>query len=1102
MSVLQHLQNSKLFNALNDTEFKATAEAAEELSLTSNETIVREGETGDALYLIVEGSVQVFTFASDGREVVLARIDAPGFFGEQALLPGASEKRNAYVRAFTDCKIIRVAKDSFQKALSKDNPLKDKLVKVGEEQVRENLVKQSLLFRSLQISDNDDWHETRSYDSGEVLFREGDIGDKFYVLLSGIVGVYKMADDGSEKLLVKLNSGQCFGELALIEKKVRAATIIAEGPIKVMSIDGAKFLELYEEVPEIRDYMQTLQKVYVLPGRGFTTQHAGQFMNMDAITTIYHLTGRKVVASRVIGREIYNMSLSEELGDSCETLRYEKSESGHRIEIVVDGTRVVGVTVEGIWDELGDVHQIILKDQPLHPWQRIVFQERGTLKLEDEANFYEDSDLICHCMEVDRGTLCAAIKAGCKNQQELTEQTGAGSVCGACIPRVKELLGNADWTPVRCSKKLKINSQTHSFRFETFDGSPLKAFEPGQHIVVSAQMDGNWIQRPYTLSSACTETSYHEITVKREPHGLFSNWLFDRMRSKALIRISSPQGEFKADLNNDDSPIVCIVGGIGMTPALSILRSIVALKTTHKLLIDYSCSTSDQFAYLHELKHAEFEHENISLVTRNTREVGRLTQDELAKYIQMYPKARIYICGPENFQQTAVEHLTHLKHDANRIFVEEFIPQGKKPEQLLNVKSSSVAGSMGHPYRPAVNPIPPGMRPGEGGPPQLPRGAHADDGASIEEQAREYLKKFYEDKGVPQAFESRWSNVKAELDETGTYLQTYDEMSYGAKLAWRNSARCIGRLFWQGLQVRDMRHLTEPREIFEEICEHIRLATNDGNLRAVMTVFQPPKPGGEKPRLWNPQLIRYAGYLQEDGSVVGDPAQLELTKAIQGIGWEGPEEQGHFDILPIVVDLPGRDPEWFEIPKDLILEVSISHPDYPWFEELGLRWYALPAVSEMLFDCGGVQYSMAPFNGWYMGTEIGARNFSDVNRYNQLGVIAEKMGLSTRRDRTLWKDRALVELNLAVLHSFELAGAKMTDHHAASNDFMEFIQQEAEAGRSPDVRWRWVVPPISASATDVFHVIWEEFGPVRPNYFYQDRPYLKYLAQSESTPGA
>ncbi len=58
---------------------------------------------------------------------------------------------------------------------------------------------------------------------------------------------------------------------------------------------------------------------------------------------------------------------------------------------------------------------------------------------------------------------------------------------------------------------------------------------------------------------------------------------------------------------------------------------------------------------------------------------------------------------------------------------------------------------------------------------------------------------------------------------------------------------------------------------------------------------------------------------------------------------------------------------------------------YDWFKDLGMKWYALPAVSSMLLDCGGLEFPGIPFNGWYMGTEI-ARDLGDVNRYNKLKV--------------------------------------------------------------------------------------------------------------------
>lgn len=59
---------------------------------------------------------------------------------------------------------------------------------------------------------------------------------------------------------------------------------------------------------------------------------------------------------------------------------------------------------------------------------------------------------------------------------------------------------------------------------------------------------------------------------------------------------------------------------------------------------------------------------------------------------------------------------------------------------------------------------------------------------------------------------------------------------------------------------------------------------------------------------------------------------------------------------------------------------------FEWFKELGLKWYGLPAVSNMLLEIGGLEFSACPFSGWYMGTEIGVRDYCDNSRYNILEV--------------------------------------------------------------------------------------------------------------------
>ena len=197
-----------------------------------------------------------------------------------------------------------------------------------------------------------------------------------------------------------------------------------------------------------------------------------------------------------------------------------------------------------------------------------------------------------------------------------------------------------------------------------------------------------------------------------------------------------------------------------------------------------------------------------------------------------------------------------------------------------------------------------------------------------------------------------------------------------------------------------------------------------------MSIFAPQVPHRPGIRIWNPQIIRYAGYRQPDGSVVGDPAHVELTQVVHQLGWRG-EKGTPFDVLPLAIQMPDQPPKLFELPPDTIVEVPLHHPNYPWFASLGLKWHALPVISNMRLSIGGLSYTAAPFNGWYMGTEVGARNLGDVTRYNVLPLVARQMGLDVRSDRTLWKDRALVELNVAVLYSFARSGITIVDHHTA-----------------------------------------------------------------------
>ncbi|WP_217594786.1 nitric oxide synthase oxygenase [Cohnella sp. GbtcB17] len=359
---------------------------------------------------------------------------------------------------------------------------------------------------------------------------------------------------------------------------------------------------------------------------------------------------------------------------------------------------------------------------------------------------------------------------------------------------------------------------------------------------------------------------------------------------------------------------------------------------------------------------------------------------------------------------------------------------------------------------------------------------------SLQTEAELFLLRFAQETGMePAAALARRQEVLAEIAETGAYTHTPEELTHGAKMAWRNANRCIGRLFWNRMHVFDVRKAASEEDVFEALLRHLAFATNGGEIRPAITILPQAGEGADTFRIWNHQLLRYAGYEKATG-IVGEPASVGFTRVCERLGWRG--EGTPFDLLPLVIQHGRKPPRLFELPRTHALEVPLTHPEHDLFAGFPAKWYAVPVISDMLLEIGGIRYPAAPFNGWYMGTEIGSRNLGDEARYNLLPLVAANLGLDTSSNATLWKDRALVELNAAVLHSYRRAGVTIVDHHTAAQQFSVFERNEEKAGRAVTGRWSWLIPPLSPSATSVFHKSYED-RIVSPQFIHQHPPYAQ-----------
>ena len=111
--------------------------------------------------------------------------------------------------------------------------------------------------------------------------------------------------------------------------------------------------------------------------------------------------------------------------------------------------------------------------------------------------------------------------------------------------------------------------------------------------------------------------------------------------------------------------------------------------------------------------------------------------------------------------------------------------------------------------------------------------------------AERFIMLFHDEEPRAAAFADRMRQVRGEVEAYGTYRHTPEELTFAARVAWRNSARCIGRLYWRTLRVRDRRQVSAADQIAAECVSHLREATNGGQIRPMITVFAPDTPDGQ-----------------------------------------------------------------------------------------------------------------------------------------------------------------------------------------------------------------------------------------------------------------
>ncbi|KAL4889921.1 globin-like protein [Aspergillus ambiguus] len=266
----------------------------------------------------------------------------------------------------------------------------------------------------------------------------------------------------------------------------------------------------------------------------------------------------------------------------------------------------------------------------------------------------------------------------------------------------KQADGWTDFRDFRISKKVPESSEITSFYLEPVDGKPLPKFQPGQYISVQVFVPGlNYPQtRQYSLSDA-PRSEYYRISVRKElglnpaepdskSHpGYVSNILHDAINQGDQIKVSHPFGDFYNKEPESSRPVVLLAAGVGLTPLLSMLNTIVSTPSAsagRKIHFIHGARTAGARAFRDHVQSLKEKLPGLQatyFTSKPTAEemqgkdydfAGRIDLSKLDDKDLYFdePTAEYYVCGPDSFMADIKRALVAKGVSADRIKMELF----------------------------------------------------------------------------------------------------------------------------------------------------------------------------------------------------------------------------------------------------------------------------------------------------------------------------------------------------------------------------------------------------------------------------------------------
>lgn len=683
------LKKVNLFKNIPEEKINKLIHSSTIVNFSKNETIIKEGDLADSLYVIITGSVQVVTQSFENDQIILARLDEGSCFGEQGYLNNFI--RSASVVSLTNVELLCIHYDLLNRIFNKSALFRENLEKIILDRNFENLKSQSeeiylalnnifkpnikeqknsLINKISSFIFRNDGTKIINYKKNEIIFRKNDSFDYVYLILSGSVILF-FDDEATENYCI-INKNHLFGELSVLRHQYRKATAQALTDLSLVAISEKQFLNAFKKNSKLQSFLLSLSNTYTLPKHHtIINQYIGKYNNADAIFSIYQLPKEKTaLCAKIISQPIFTISISGEVPDTI--LKFNSGEFIQRTLMIKDNF-LVGIIAAGQWDELNILCEILLTQVKLENISHELFNKSGNLLLlSSNSKFYKE-DILCRCMHVSYSAVEIQIKKGLKTLNQIANATGACTVCGGCQTKMLSALGQSPWFYAKI-QLLKIYSDTIcSFRITPIY-KKFSTFVPGQFITLKLQINSLWIERSYTLISYSKQNDAYEIMIKKFPSGIVSNWLFEHKDQQQFIWISHPTGFFQ--LKNEHKKMLCFAGGVGITPFIDFIRELEHDHSSCTLYLVYCVSNESSITFPQDVIEYLNNAKSVQLEIWNADTQGKIDPKTIENKVLTFKPRDIYICGSETFEKTIHEQLNRMNFSKNHIFSEKFVPAG------------------------------------------------------------------------------------------------------------------------------------------------------------------------------------------------------------------------------------------------------------------------------------------------------------------------------------------------------------------------------------------------------------------------------------------